>query len=56
MGIIGGAVAPLLYGLVAKAQNAQIAYWILIPFYLYNFYYALRGHKVPPRIPSSKAS
>ena len=56
MGIIGGAVAPLLYGLIAKAQNAQIAYWILIPFYLYNFFYATVGHKVPPTFARGKTS
>jgi len=54
MGIIGGGVAPLLYGLVARAQNPQIAYWVLIPFYLFNLYYAMSGHKIRPRIVASK--
>lgn len=46
MGIAGGAVLPLLYGHLADLQNNQVAYWILIPCYLYILYFAFRGHKV----------
>ena len=35
MGVVGGAVTPLLYGIISDASNPQIAYWILIPFYLF---------------------
>lgn len=39
MGILGGAVVPVLYGFLADAQNRQIAYVILFPLYLYNIFY-----------------
>jgi fucose permease len=47
MGIIGGGVAPLLYGLVAKVQNPQIAYWVLIPFYLYKLLLCCKRAQIP---------
>lgn len=47
MGIVGGAVLPPLYGMVADAiDSRQIAYTIMIPCYLYLLYFALRGHKI----------
>lgn len=45
MGVVGGAVAPLLYGLLSDAGNPQIAYWILLPFYLFILYFAAAGYK-----------
>ncbi|HRH48562.1 MAG TPA: sugar MFS transporter [Panacibacter sp.] len=39
MGILGGAVVPLLYGFWADAQNRQTAYLILLPLYVYNIFY-----------------
>ena len=41
MAVAGGAVLPLLYGLLAEASNRQIAYWILIPLYLYILFFSL---------------
>ena len=46
MGIVGGAIMPLIYGALADSTNRQAAYWITIPCYLYIFFYALKGHKV----------
>jgi len=46
MAISGAAVLPLLYGRIADVANAKIAYWIVIPIYLYVLYYAASGHKV----------
>ena len=46
MAISGAAVLPLLYGRIADVINAQTAYWILIPVYLYILFYAVLGHKV----------
>ena len=46
MGIAGGALLPLLYGRMVDLFSPQQAYWILIPCYLYIFYYALSGHKL----------
>ncbi|MDB5011007.1 MAG: glucose/galactose transporter [Mucilaginibacter sp.] len=45
MGIAGGAIMPLLYALLAKGINNQYAYVIVIPCYLFNVYYCLRGKK-----------
>lgn len=60
MGIIGGAVFPLFYGLLADTINAsntaagiaetaksgnQLAYLILIPAYLMIVFFAFKGHK-----------
>ncbi len=46
MGIAGGAIIPLLYGYLADASSPQQAYWIMIPCYLFIWYYAVAGHKV----------
>ena len=46
MGIVGGAILPLLYGALADASNRQMAYWITIPCYLYIFFYATKGYHV----------
>lgn len=49
MAISGAAVLPLLYGRIADIANEKIAYWIVIPIYLYVLYYASYGHKVRTR-------
>lgn len=54
MGIVGGAITPLIYGKLADITNRQAAYWILIPCYIYIFYYATRGYRVGK--PESKVS
>jgi glucose/galactose transporter len=46
MMISGGALMPLLYGKIAdQIGNTQSAYAILIPCYLFIYYYATIGHK-----------
>lgn len=45
MGVVGGGLAPLLYGTISDAVNPQIAYSILIPFYLFILYFSLAGYK-----------
>ena len=45
MGVVGGAVTPLLYGVISDATNPQSAYWILIPFYLFILYFSIFGYK-----------
>lgn len=45
MAIAGGAILPLLYGSLSDVLNTRIAYSILIPCYLFIFYYAVKGHK-----------
>jgi MFS transporter, FHS family, L-fucose permease len=46
MGLAGGALIPLLYGRLADIYSPRQAYWILLPCYIFIFYYALAGHKV----------
>jgi len=52
MGIAGGAVLPLVYGAMASADSigAREAYWIMVPCYVYIFYFAVKGHKAGRRI------
>src|SRR6202012_5753381 len=45
MGIAGGGVFPVLYGFLSDKFNNQQAYWILLPCYLFIFYYATMGYK-----------
>jgi glucose/galactose transporter len=44
MGIAGGALLPLLYGRMVDLFSPHQAYWIIIPCYMFIFYYALTGH------------
>jgi FHS family L-fucose permease-like MFS transporter len=46
MGIAGGALLPLLYGYLTDLINSRVAYTILIPCYLFIWYYAASGHKI----------
>ena len=45
MGVVGGGLTPLLYGVISDAANPQIAYGILIPFYLFILYFSVSGYK-----------
>lgn len=58
MGIVGGAVLPLIFGLlvdlmkngdVSAVRDYQNAYWIFIPAYLFIFYFATLGYKIRRR-------
>ncbi|MDQ3292466.1 MAG: sugar MFS transporter [Bacteroidota bacterium] len=46
MAISGGAIIPLLYGKLGDIINLQQAYWIMVPCYLFIWYYAVAGHKI----------
>jgi glucose/galactose transporter len=46
MAIAGGAILPIVYGLLAEMTNHQNAYGILIPLYLYILYFSLHGYKI----------
>jgi glucose/galactose transporter len=46
MAIAGGAILPLVYGMLSDMWNSQYAYIIAIPCYLFILYYAVKGHKV----------
>lgn len=45
MGIVGGALLPLVYGALADSSNRQVAYWITLPCYVYILYFAVSGYK-----------
>jgi glucose/galactose transporter len=46
MGISGGALLPLVYGLLSESIDGQSAYWMMIPIYSFILFYALKGHKI----------
>lgn len=48
MAIAGGALLPLVYGKLSDIPSIgnQRAYVVLLPCYLFVFYYALRGYKI----------
>lgn len=46
MGLAGNAIMPLLYGYFADHYDPRIAYWVLVPCYLYLGYYAIWGHRI----------
>jgi glucose/galactose transporter len=47
MAIVGGALLPPLYGLLADKEfiGHRNAYWLLIPCYLFILFYSWKGHK-----------
>ena len=46
MGISGGALLPLVYGLLSESINGQSAYWMMLPIYSFILFYAIKGHKI----------
>ena len=42
--IVGGAVVPMLFGLVADASSLRLAFVLPVLCYLYIMWYGLRGH------------
>lgn len=44
--IVGGAVLPLFYGMLADLWNQRLAYWMVVPCYMIIAFYAFWGHKV----------
>lgn len=46
MGLCGNAFMPLLYGYFADLYSVRLAYWVLLPCYLYLVFYAAYGHKI----------
>jgi FHS family L-fucose permease-like MFS transporter len=46
MGVVGGAIYPLLQGLVADSWGVHASYGIILLPYLFLLYYGLVGHKV----------
>lgn len=45
MGISGGAIIPVIYGVLADSIDSQLAYAIMFPCYAFIAYFAIWGHK-----------
>ncbi|WP_286263205.1 glucose/galactose MFS transporter [Thalassotalea atypica] len=46
MGISGGALLPLVYGVLSETIGGQAAYAMMLPLYIYILFYAIKGHKI----------
>ena len=46
MAISGGAILPLIWGRLSDVFNTQQAYWVVVPCYLFIFFYAVKGYKI----------
>ncbi|NQU33448.1 MAG: sugar MFS transporter [Bacteroidetes bacterium] len=46
MAIAGGAILPLIWGKLADDYSSQLAYSVMIPLYLFIYFYATRWHKL----------
>ena len=46
MAIAGGAILPLAWGKLSDIYSSQLAYWVLIPCYLFILFFATKGHKL----------
>ncbi len=45
MAIAGGAILPLVWGKIADNYSSQLAYLVMIPLYLFIYFYAVRWNK-----------
>ena len=46
MGLCGNAILPMFYGYFADLYDVRIAYWVLLPCYLYLVFYAFKGYSM----------
>jgi FHS family L-fucose permease-like MFS transporter len=46
MGVVGGALTPLLYGYISDVASPQIGYWLLVPCYLFILFFAVKGYSI----------
>jgi glucose/galactose transporter len=46
MGLCGSAIIPIIYGYFADHYDPRLAYWVLLPCYLYLVFYAFHGYRV----------
>ncbi len=46
MAIAGGAILPLIWGKLADDLSSQLAYLVMIPLYIFIFFYAEKWHKL----------
>ena len=46
MAIAGGAILPLAWGKFADLYSSQLAYWVLIPCYVFILFFAVKGYSI----------
>lgn len=46
MAISGGAILPLIWGRLSDVFSTQQAYWVVVPCYMFIFFYAVKGYKI----------
>ncbi len=46
VGIAGGAILPKVWAILGEQIGLQKAFWILVPCYIYIFYYAIAGNRI----------
>jgi FHS family L-fucose permease-like MFS transporter len=46
MALCGNAIMPMIYGYFADTYGLQLAYWVLIPCYVYLVFYAFYGYNI----------
>ncbi|MDU0354958.1 sugar MFS transporter [Paraglaciecola aquimarina] len=46
MAISGGAILPMVYGILAEHFSSHSAYWMMLPCYGFILFYAVKGHKI----------
>jgi MFS transporter, FHS family, L-fucose permease len=46
MAISGGAILPLIWGKFADVFNPQVAYWVMVPGYLFILFYSVVWYKL----------
>jgi fucose permease len=46
MAIAGGAILPLVWGWISDISSAREAYWIVVPPYTINLFYAIYGYNI----------
>ena len=46
MGLCGSAIIPIIYGYFADHYDLHLAYWVLMPCYLYLVFYAFYGYRI----------
>ena len=46
MGLCGSAIVPIIYGYFADHYDLHLAYWVLMPCYLYLVFYAFYGYRI----------
>ena len=55
MGIIGGALTPLLYGSIGDKFSPQQGYWLLVPCYIFILFFVIKGNEIGKKLDEGRA-